>query len=286
MDHAAKLLITGAEGQLGVEICRQARDRAVGLGRQQLDPLDPDQVARVLRQERPAVVINTAAYTAVDRAEQEPAICEALNADAVATLADLCAELDCTLVQISTDYVFGADRARSVPYVETDFAGPVNVYGHSKLAGEVAAARNPKHVIVRTCGLYGRRNKPSQSNFVDTMLRLGRERSRLRVVNDQHCTPSYTADVARAVLRLASCEVFGTYHIVNSGETTWYELASEVFRLANMRIDLEPISTEEYGAPADRPRYSVLDASKLQKTIGLRLPDWRIALAEYLATLR
>ena len=275
------IVVTGAEGQLGSELCRQLGGSSVGLSRQQCDLLDPSQVADVLRHLRPAAVINTAAYTAVDRAEQEPSLCQAINADAVGTLANLCRELDCLLVQVSTDYVFGAD-ARQTPYAETDVPAPINVYGHSKLGGERLATSWQKHLIVRTCGLYGRRGKPTQFNFVDTMLRLVRERDRLRIVDDQHCTPSYVVHVARAIVHLVESGAIGTYHVVNDGETTWHDFAAEIFRLAKLSPKVDRISTAAYAATAARPLYSVLNNSKYRALGGPALPHWKTALAEYL----
>ncbi len=279
------IVVLGAEGQLGAELCRQLGERAVGLGRHQCDLLEPDRVAEVLKRLQPLVVINTAAYTAVDRAEQEPALCHAMNADAVAALASLCRELDSTLVQISTDYVFGADLSRQVPYAETDAPGAINVYGQSKLAGERHAAAWKKHLVVRTCGLYGRRKQSAPSNFVETMLRLARERDRLRIVDDQRCTPSYVIHVARAIVFLSESNARGIYHVTCDGEATWHEFATEIFRLARLSPQVDRISTAEYAVAASRPLYSVLATSKYQATAGAALPHWKAAIAEYMQTI-
>jgi dTDP-4-dehydrorhamnose reductase len=225
-------------------------------------------------------VVNCAAYTLVDQAEKEPERCRALNVDVVRELAEACQARGSTLVQISTDYVFGADRSRSTPYRESDPPGPQGAYARSKLDGEIETARCESHLIVRTCGLYGR--TPRRNNFVETMLRLGVERPLLRVVNDQRCTPSFVGDVARAVIFLLHSKANGIYHVVNAGETTWFEFAREIFRQAQMKVQLEAITTEEYGAPADRPRYSVLSTSKYEAAGGPPLQSWQDALAEYL----
>jgi len=274
------IAITGADGQLGREFRRQLGAEAVGLDRSQLDIAQPEMIRACLCRLRPAAVVNCAAYTLVDRAEDEPAVCQRINADAVGDLADVCRQLDCPLVQISTDYVFGADAQRRTPYREQDPPGPQGVYARSKLAGEQQAARWPRHLVIRTCGLYGA--SPRGNNFVETMLRLGRERDRLRVVHDQHCTPSFVAHVARATLFLLRSAQVGTWHVVNAGQATWCEFAGEIFRQAGMRVAVEPITTEQFGARAARPRYSVLDTARYQALGGPELPDWRQALAEYL----
>jgi dTDP-4-dehydrorhamnose reductase len=279
------VVVTGSEGQLGAELCRQLGSAAIGLTRSECDLLDSARLANTIERHRPALIINTAAYTAVDRAETEPALCQAINADAVAALADISRRLDCVLIQISTDYVFGGDTERQSAYREQDEPSPVNVYGQSKLAGERNTATWHKHFVVRTCGLYGPRNKATQSNFVDTMLRLSSERDRLRIVDDQHCAPSYTVHVANAILFLAECDAYGTYHVVNSGATTWHAFASEIFKLAGRGTIADKITTSEYGATAERPKYSVLDTGKFEALASAPLPAWRLALAEYLQTL-
>ena len=283
------VVVTGSEGQLGAELCRQLGAAAVGLTRAECNLVNKAQMAETVKRLQPGVVINTAAYTAVDRAENEPGACHAVNAGGVAGLAEICRGLDCVLVQLSTDYVFGGDTERQSPYCEEDEPSPVNVYGQSKLAGERHAARWQKHFIVRTCGLYGALAKPTQSNFVDTMLRLGRERDRLRIVDDQYCTPSYTVHVANAILFLAQfqafAEGFGTYHVVNEGGTTWHAFASEIFKQAGLRTITDRITTREYGALARRPAYSVLDTRKYEALGAPRLPAWKFALAEYLLSI-
>ena len=279
------IAVTGAQGQLGGELCRQLGAGAVGLDLPELDLTDRDGVLRQLLQIHPAAVVNTAAYTQVDKAEEDAPQCRAVNAEGVAHLVEACRRLDCPLVQISTDYVFGADADRSTPYRETDPPGPQGVYAHSKLEGERRAAGWARHFIVRTCGLYGRPGPRSPGNFVETMLRLGRERDRLRVVDDQHCTPSYVPHVARAIRFLLGSGAYGTYHVVNSGQTTWYGLASEIFRLAGLPVVLEPISTAEYGAAAPRPGYSVLDTAKYHALPDCPvMPTWQAALAEHLSS--
>lgn len=234
---------------------------------------------------RPSAVINTAAYTQVDRAEDELQRCRAINAEAVACLADICQDLSVPLVQISTDYVFGRDTSRTTPYRETDPPGPLGVYALSKFEGEQKAAAWQHHIIVRSCGLYGRPGlNTAASNFVDTMLRLGRQGKPLRVVADQSCTPTYVPHLATAVLFLLDGGHFGTYHVVNRGATTWHEFACEIFRLSGLTVPVERITTVEYGAKSPRPLYSVLDTNKYHALGGPVMPAWQEAVAEYLSS--
>lgn len=280
------IAVIGSAGRLGSELCEQLGRRAIGLDLPEFDLTRRAAVLRRLAEIRPHVVINAAAYTRVDRAEEEADRCRAVNAEGVAHLAEACGELDCTLVQISTDYVFGRDTGRSTPYRESDPPGPLGVYARSKLEGERHAATWPKHVIVRTCGLYscraaGGSAAGGSSDFVDTMLRLAREGKRLRVVDDQHVTPSFVPHVARAVRFLADAGVRGIFHVVNSGETTWHGFAAELFRLSGVEAALEPVSTAEYGAIAPRPLWSVLDTTKYNALSGRpAMPPWQEALAE------
>jgi dTDP-4-dehydrorhamnose reductase len=194
-----------------------------------------------------------------------------------------CRQLGCTLVQLSTDYVFGAAEPGQRPHRETDPTSPQGVYARTKLAGEVLAAECPRHFVLRTCGLFGHRPQATQKNFVDTMLRLGKEKAELRIVSDQQCTPSHVADVARAILHLLETTAYGTYHVTNQGATTWYDFAGEIFRQTGNPIRLIPVTTAQYGAPAPRPAYSVLDTSKYQALGGPALPSWQDALSNYLA---
>jgi dTDP-4-dehydrorhamnose reductase len=279
--RAARVAVTGAAGQLGREFCRQLGDCPIPLDMPDLDITDSDQVRRAMRAIRPDAIIHCAAYTRVDKAEEEPDLCFRTNADGVRFLVEAATENHCPLVHISTDYVFGADATRTRPYVESDTPGPMSVYARSKLAGEEHARNYDKHLIVRTCGLYG--ESPRGNNFVHTMLRLACQRGPLRVVDDQHCTPSYVVHVARATRYLMTTGACGTFHIVNGGSTTWYDFAKEIFRLRGLDVDLEKISSAMYAAPAPRPHYSVLDTGKYEALGGPPLPHWQEALAEYLA---
>jgi dTDP-4-dehydrorhamnose reductase len=277
------VLVTGSGGQLGSELCRQLGREATGVDLPELDLTDRESVLRMLAEIRPGAVINAAAYTLVDRAEDEAERCRAVNVEGVTTLAEACRRLECPLVQISSDYVFGGDLRRRTPYRETDEPSPRGVYARSKLDSEREAARCPDHLIVRTCGLYGHVGPRSAGNFVETMLRLGSEGRSLRVVDDQRCTPSFAVHVARAVVFLLRSGTRGTFHVVAGGETTWFDFAREVFRLAGLEVDVSPTTTAEYGLRAARPTYSVLDTAKYLGLPGRPpLPHWREALAEYL----
>ncbi|MBN2577816.1 MAG: dTDP-4-dehydrorhamnose reductase [Pirellulales bacterium] len=281
-----KIVVTGAKGQLGGELCRQLDDKAVPLDIEELDLTDRDAVLRFMLSLRPAAIVNCAAYTQVDQAEREPDRARAVNAAAVEHLVEACRRLDCPLMQISTDYVFSTPNSR--PYSEKDPPSPRGIYAQTKWEGERAAAAWPKHWIVRTCGLYARPGDARAKHFVKTMLRLASEKPELRIVADQHCTPSYVPHVARGLLFLGGLTggtpaPWGLYHLTNRGATTWYEFAAEIFRRAGLNVQLTPITTAEYAAPAPRPAYSVLDTAKYHALGGPAMPDWKEALAEYLA---
>ena len=243
----------------------------------ELDITDLPAVKEKLIAKKPGVVINAAAYTAVDKAEMEKEVAWAVNAKGPENLAMVCKEIGATLVHYSTDYVFPGDKPEG--YAEDDAAGPaVNVYGESKLAGEEAVKKSGVNFyLLRTAWLYG----SGGSNFVDTMLKLGREREELKVVSDQHGSPTCTKDVALATKYvLDNKKSFGIYHAVCEGQATWYEFAKEIFRLVNIDITVTPISASEYPVAAKRPEYSVLKNTK-----GLLMRNWQVALAEYISLI-
>lgn len=279
-----RIAVTGAKGQLGGELCRHLGSDAIPLDLPQFDLLDLAGVKRTILQIRPDAIIHAAAYTLVDRAEDEPDKCFAINATATGLLTELARTLDCPLLYVSTDYVFAGEPERTEPYREEDPASPQGVYARSKYEGELQTLQWERHYIVRTCGLYGQLGANSPGNFVETMIRLGHSGRPLRVVDDQFCTPSYVVHVARAIAYLIRSEMYGTFHIVNDGATTWYRFAREIFRQLKIDVEITPISTEEYAAKAPRPHFSVLDTSKYQRFCNAPpLPHWKEALAEYLA---
>ncbi|HTK75630.1 MAG TPA: dTDP-4-dehydrorhamnose reductase [Gemmataceae bacterium] len=279
-----KFAVIGAAGQLGRDLCPRLTGEVLPLDRTGADLTNAAMLRATLGEERPDVVVNCAAYNFVDKAESEPDAAFAVNAWGVRQLARICRELDCALVHFSSDYVFGLDARRSTPYRVSDAPGPLSVYAMSKLAGEYSVrAECPKHFVIRTCGLYGVWGSGGKGgNFVETMLRIAGQGKPLRVVNDQHCTPSYTADVAVATANLIATGKYGLYHVTNAGATTWYELAKAAFEVAGVKADLTPIPTSDYPTPARRPLYSVLALDALAEA-GVPTPrPWRDAVAEYL----
>ncbi len=281
--NASRLAVVGAAGQLGSWLCRLLGERAWGLDLPELDITDRGAVERTLLDGPPAAIINCAAYTAVDRAEREPELCREVNAVAVEQLAAVATTLACPLVQISTDYVFGAAPAVERPWREGDIPEPRGVYAESKLAGEQAAAQAARHLIVRTCGLYGHAEDAAKGrSFVEAILAKAARGEPLRVVDDQRCSPSYARDVAVAALRLLEADQQGVFHVTNAGETTWFEFAQLILNKTGYRSPLTAISTAQYGAAAPRPRYSVLDCTKYRRATGESLPGVGEGLADYL----
>lgn len=279
-----RVAILGAAGQLGRDLCAELGSAAVALTRAEADLTRPETVRRALEALRPAAVANCAAYNLVDRAETEPAAAFAVNALGVRELAVICRDLDCVLLHFSTDYVFGLDESRRTPCTEDEAPGPVNVYGVSKAAGEsLVRLTCPRHLVVRTCGLYGRHGVGGKGgNFVETMLRKAAEGAALRVVADQVCTPTATADLARLSAALLRAGHVGLYHLTATGACSWHEFAAAIFELAGVRADLTPVPSAAYAAPARRPRWSVLSGAKYD-ALGLApRRSWRAMLADYL----
>jgi dTDP-4-dehydrorhamnose reductase len=285
-------MILGGGGQLATDLAPLWPDARV-LAHRELDVCDPGAVASVIRSRRPQVVVNTAAFNQVDRAETEPAAglqAFATNAIATVALARACRDAGAWLIHCSTDYVFDG-RARD-PYREDARPAPLSVYGCSKLAGEVlVAASGARHVIVRSSGLYGLAGSRAKGgNFASAILRRAERGEPLRVVNDQVCAPTFTPDLARAIHALATRLEDdpgrgGVYHVTNSGRTTWYEFARTLLALRAISVSIEGISSEEYGAPARRPAYSILDNRRLQE-LGIEQPrPIEAALADYVRAL-
>lgn len=289
-----RVLITGARGQVGHELLRLAPEgfQVHGLGSPALDITDSAQVARVIAECRPQLIINAAAYTAVDKAESEPERAWAVNRDGVAHLAIEAERLSIPVLHISTDYVFAGDASK--PYRESDPTGPTGVYGASKLGGEVVlAATCNRHIILRTSWVFGSHG----NNFVKTMLRLGREREELGVVADQQGCPTSAASIARALWALAvqyrehGAIQWGLYHYSGSPACSWYEFAVEIFRQAHEKgllsrvPQVRAIATADYPTPARRPAWSVLDGGKLLEAQGIAQANWRGELQSVLQEL-
>ena len=279
-----KILLTGASGQVGYELERslQAIGEVVAVDRARMDLSDLDQVRDVVRSVRPQLIVNPAAYTAVDKAESEPELAHRINAEAPAVMAAEARLLGAAMVHYSTDYVF--DGAKQGAYTETDTTGPINVYGRSKLAGEQAiAAAGIPHLILRTSWVYGMRGK----NFLLTMLRLANERDELRVVADQHGAPTWSrtiADTTAALMAQARAggaqwwdAHSGIYHLSAEGQTNWHGFTEAIVAQAGLTCRVLPIASAEYPTPARRPVNSVMSSDKLTRHL-CALPQWDLAL--------
>lgn len=278
-----RIAICGGFGQLGQSLQGCVTGEVLPLTSQAANLCNPDQMRGVLGEFQPDVVINCAAYNLVDQAEDEPESAFAVNAFGVRHLARICEELSCGLVHVSSDYVFGLDRGDDRPWTEADRPGPVSAYGTSKLTGEYFALSECRRAfVVRTCGLYGNPEGSAKGNFVRTMLRLGNERDRLTIVDDQHCTPTSTADLAAAIAGLIQTREYGLYHATNSGSTTWCGFARRIFELSGIEVDVQPITSAQFGARARRPAYSVLDCARMERVLGRALPSWETAIENYL----
>jgi dTDP-4-dehydrorhamnose reductase len=273
-----KLLVTGAAGMLGRDLMLAAGNAGhdvVGFGHRELDVTDAAALAKKLDLERPDIVINSAAWTAVDDAEQSEPAAFAVNGTGAGNVAGAAAAVGAAVVYVSTDYVF--DGAKGEPYVESDQPAPLSAYGRTKLAGEEAtAAANKRHFIVRSAGLFG----VSGRNFVDTMLRLSKTQNEVTVVRDQIGSPTYTWHLAYGIVRLIEGIEYGIHHMAAADKCSWYEFAREIFEQAKVECSVLSITSAEFGAPAPRPAFSALIS---QREHAIRLPSWHDGLAGYLA---
>ncbi|UQB43368.1 dTDP-4-dehydrorhamnose reductase [Thiomicrospira microaerophila] len=252
-------------------------------GRQELDLADPNSISRFFNQQRFDAIINCAAYTAVDQAENEPEHANQINHLAVKQLAEIAKKQHTTLIQLSTDYVF--DGTKRTPYKETDPTRPINVYGLTKSLGEQACLRiNPKGAIIRTSWLYSHHGH----NFIKTMLRLSQQRDQLKIVNDQFGSPTNAVDLAQAIINLINNPQTQTalkiYHYANEGVCTWYDLAQHLFKLTETRCQLIPIKSQDYPTQAKRPAYSALNTQRIQTQLNHPTRNWQQALKTHLAT--
>jgi dTDP-4-dehydrorhamnose reductase len=285
-----RVVVIGARGQLGTDLVAALAARgaeqftAVALNHDEIEVRDSAATRSALEALAPAVVINTAAFHRVDDCEDAADAAFAVNAIAVRNLALVCRDLDAAFVHFSTDYVFGGETGRANPYPESAPPAPINLYGASKLAGEHLLRQScPRHFLVRTSGLFGLAGSSGKGgNFVELMLRLAAAGRPIRVVADQRLAPTYTADLAAAVVALVRTDRYGLYHVTNSGGCSWFEFASAVFSLAGVRADLTPTTSAEFGAKAARPAYSVLTGEAWRANGFPALRGWREALAAYL----
>ena len=278
------VIVTGANGQLGQAIQSIAKNylnlNFVFCNSTDLDISNKENCQAVFRKIKPDYCINAAAYTAVDKAESEQDKAELINVIGAKNLAQTCNEFDTKLIHISTDFVF--DGSNDKPYSETDIPNPKGVYGQTKLDGEkVIQAVFSKYYIIRTSWVYSQFG----NNFMKTMLRLASERTSLSVVNDQMGTPTNAVDLAEALVQIIlnnnqqpTANHFGTYHFSNEGQCSWYDFAKKIFEINNVSIDLSAIPTEQFPTPAERPKYSVLDKSKIKSTFGLPIKTWEESL--------
>ncbi len=281
-----RILVFGKNGQVGSALMALLGEQheVRGLDQEDLDLVQSNQIESTIRDYQPDWVINASAYTAVDRAETEVELADAINHLAPAAMAKTCAALNCGFLHYSTDYVFDGSAER--PYLESDEPNPQSVYGSTKLAGEQAVmAQCPNSIILRTAWVYAEQG----ANFVNTMLRLADERDELGVVSDQFGSPTLAYDLARVSVSVIEstqidnlANVAGIYHATGSGMTSWFGFAREIFSLADKSVKLNAINTEDYPTPAPRPHYSVLSNEKLQRVFGVALPAWQESLAKTL----
>ncbi len=275
----SKILVFGASGQLGQCLKKVAAEQQITdvifPGEGTANILDEDGLKKLFEEHKPQYCINCAAYTAVDKAEDEVDTARKVNRDGAANLARFCESYGATLVHVSTDFVFEGNSTQ--PLTETDHAAPINVYGLTKLEGEKVIAKTlPEHYILRTSWLYSEYG----NNFVKTMLRLGAEKDELKIIADQVGTPTYAIDLAACILKIIESDnkQYGIYHYSNEGVTSWYDFAMGIFDISNTQVKVYPVRTSEYVTRAVRPAFSVMDKSKVKAAFNLEIPYWRTSL--------
>lgn len=278
-----KLLVTGYKGQLGYDIVRIANSRgieAIGVDIEDMDITDENSVREVITSGNYNAVIHCAAYTAVDKAQDEQEVCYLVNAIGTKYIANICQELDIPMMYFSTDYVFDGQGTR--PWQVNDATNPINVYGQTKYEGEQFVRQLNKYFILRISWVFG----INGHNFIKTMLKLGEERGEVSVVNDQIGSPTYTYDLAKLVIEMIQTNEYGTYHVTNEGDCSWYDFACEIFKQANMDVKVNPVSSEQFEAKAKRPSNSRMSKQALDEHGFAHLPTWQDALARYLIELK
>jgi dTDP-4-dehydrorhamnose reductase len=279
-----KVLVTGVKGQLGYDVVNELEQRgmeAVGVDIQEMDITDAASVDSVIRAAAPDAVIHCAAYTAVDAAEENVEACRKVNADGPRNIAKVCKELDIKMIYISTDYVF--EGLGEHVWEPEDECLPKSVYGQTKYEGELAVQELlDKYFIVRIAWVFGVNGK----NFVKTMLRLAESHDTITVVNDQFGSPTYTFDLARLLVDMVQTDKYGVYHATNEGFCSWYDFACAIFKEAGVKVNVVPVTSEEYGAKANRPMNSRMSKDKLTEKGFERLPSWEDALKRYIAELK
>ena len=284
-----KILVTGSNGQLGWELAQAASSftqfEFVFVDRNAMDLSKPNEFESVIALFAPDAIINTAAYTTVDKAETEKELAHIINAEAVASLAGIAKIRNIPFITFSTDYVFSGNA--TTPYLPDTQREPVNYYGQTKADGEqMAIAANENTIIIRTSWVFSSHG----NNFVKTMLRLMKDRDALNIVGDQKGRPTYAKDLAMATIQLliainAGATIKGVYHYANTGETTWFAFAEKIKELAGLECNLSAISSDQFPTPAKRPFYSVLDTHKIEKDLGIQSPNWEMALKQCIQQL-
>lgn len=279
-----KILVTGVKGQLGYDVVKELNGRGIetaGVDIEEMDITDPSSVDRVIKEAAPDAVIHCAAFTAVDAAEENEALCRRVNAEGPRNIAKVCRELDIKMIQISTDYVFGGEGTQF--WKPEDACDPQSVYGQTKYEGELAVREIlDKYFIVRIAWVFGINGK----NFVKTMLNLAKTHDTIRVVNDQFGSPTYTYDLAKLLADMVVTDKYGVYHATNEGICSWYEFACTIFKEAGVDVKVVPVTTAEYAARAKRPANSRMDNNKLTENGFHKLPAWQDALARYVPLLK
>lgn len=281
-----KIAVIGANGQLGIDICncfKHNGEQVIELNHDQIEISDIDSVNRVLTDIEVDLIINTAAMHHVEKCEEDPLKSFSVNSLGAKNLAQICREKDTILLQISTDYVFNGSKKE--PYIEVDRALPLNVYGSTKLSGEhFIAAIAEKYYILRVSGIFGKNPcRAKGSNFIQTMLKLSKDRDEIRVVDDEILTPTFTEDIAVQINKLVSNSGnFGLYHVTAEGSCSWYEFAKEIFSISNIRVVLNPAVPGEFSGKVLRPKYCVLENNNLKDQNLNIMPHWRDGLFRYL----
>lgn len=275
-----KLLVTGVKGQLGHDVVKECEKRgitAIGVDIDEMDITDAEACEKVIKEAKVDAVIHCAAYTAVDAAEDNIELCRKINAEGTENIVKVCRELNIKMMYFSTDYVFNGKGDR--PWKTDDDRSPLNVYGQTKYEGELVVENSlEKYFILRIAWVFGVNGK----NFIKTMLRLGKEKGAVSVVNDQIGSPTYTADLAVLVVDMIQTDKYGIYHATNEGLCSWYEFACQIFKEAKMDVKVTPVSSDAFPAKAKRPSNSRMDKSKLTENGFSPLPGWQDALKRYL----
>ena len=278
-----KVLVTGVKGQLGYDIVKECQSRgieAIGVDIDEMDITNSEQVRTVITDSKVDAVVHCAAWTAVDKAEDEVELCRKVNKNGTENIANVCEELDIPMMYFSTDYVFNGLGDNE--WKEYDHREPLNVYGVTKYEGELAVEKLDKHFIVRISWVFG----VNGNNFIKTMLRLGRERGEVSVVNDQIGSPTYTYDLAKLCVDMIISDKYGTYHATNEGLCSWYEFACEIFRQAGLDVKVNPVDSTAFPVKATRPKNSRMSKDMLDKNGFNRLPTWQDALGRYLKEIK